>query len=90
MSHRFSPGQSVTFLASTFEASGSSGRYTIKQLLPAELGEYQYTVRREKTGELRRARETQLKPLQVLAPPEPSARRSRRRSTAKLAASIAH
>lgn len=91
MSHRFSLDQSVTFLASTFEASASSGRYTISQLLPAELGEYQYTVRHERTGELRRAREAQLKPFVALVPPlKPSAKRPHRRPIEKLAAGAAH
>ena len=88
MPHRFTLGQSVTYTASLSEPF-ASGRYTITQLLPAELGEFQYTARREKTGELRRVRETQLKPLPApMSSAQPPRRRPQHRSTARLAAAI--
>ena len=69
MSHRFALGQSVTYFASMLEAATVSGRYTITEFMPADSsGEYQYTVQREKTGELRRVREAQLRPLPIAAP----------------------
>jgi hypothetical protein len=63
MPHRFSVGQSVAFLASPLDEFLGSGRYTILQLMPADGGDYQYNVRRVTTGEIRRVRETQLRPI---------------------------
>jgi hypothetical protein len=63
MSHRFSVGQSVAFLASPLDKFLGSGRYTILQLMPADGGDYQYNVQRATTGEIRRVRETQLRPI---------------------------
>ena len=86
MPHRFSLGQSVTYTAGLPEPF-ASGRYIITQLLPAELGEFQYTARREKTGELRRVRETQLKPLPAPVSSAQSPRRGlQHRPTTRLAA----
>ena len=89
MSHKFTFGQSVTYFASTLEASTVSGRYTITELMPADSsGEYQYTVQREKTGELRRAREAQLRPLPIAAQtPQPPPRRHIRSSSNRIAVS---
>ena len=91
MSHKFTLGQSVTYLASMLEASAGSGRYTIIQLMPPDGGgEYQYTVQREKTGELRRVREAQLRPLPIAAPtPQPPPRRHIRSSSNRIAVSAA-
>jgi hypothetical protein len=68
MSHRFALGQSVSYVDNRIEDHKVSGRYVITQLMPFESGEYLYNVRREKTGELRRVREAQLRTL----PPAPS------------------
>jgi len=67
VSHRFALGQTVTYVANRLEGAKVSGRYVITQLMPLESGEYQYNARREKTGELRGVRETQLRCL-PLAP----------------------
>jgi hypothetical protein len=63
MAHRFSVGQSVAFLASPLDKFLGSGRYTILQHMPADGGDYQYNVQRATTGEIRRVRETQLRPI---------------------------
>ena len=76
VSHRFALGQSVTYVDNRIEDNKVSGRYVITQLMPFESGEYLYNVRREKTGELRRVRETQLRTL-PLAPLSPSPRTGR-------------
>jgi len=76
VSHRFALGQSVTYVDNRIEDNKVSGRYVITQLMPFESGEYLYNVRREKTGELRRVRETQLRTL-PLAPSSPSPRTGR-------------
>ena len=91
MSHKFTLGQSVTYFASMLEASTGSGRYTIIQLMPPDGGgEYQYTVQREKTGELRRVHEAQLRPLPIAAPtPQPPPRRHIRSSSNCIAVSAA-
>jgi hypothetical protein len=92
VSHKFTLGQAVTYLASTFEASTGSGRWTITQLMPADDGgEYQYTVQRQKTGELRQVRETQLRSLPIVAPiPPPPPTRRIRASSNRIAVSAAH
>jgi hypothetical protein len=63
VAHRFSVGQSVAFLASPLDEFLGSGRYTILQHMPADGGDYQYNVQRATTGEIRRVRETQLRPI---------------------------
>jgi hypothetical protein len=63
MSHKFAVGQRVAYIGSPLEGYEAAGRYTITQLMPEDAGDYQYHVRRETNGAIRRVREALIRPL---------------------------
>jgi hypothetical protein len=64
MSHRFAVGETVIFTPDAGEVSIVSlpTMATVTRLLPMDGGEYQYHVKVDADGLLRRARENQLRP----------------------------
>jgi hypothetical protein len=65
MSHKFSPGQDVVFFPGAYEVLNTAARCKITRLMPMEGAEYQYDIEVESGGLQRRARENQLRPLQI-------------------------
>ena len=62
MSHKFTVGQAVVFTPDAGEViSDLATRATVTRLLPMDGGEYQYHVKVDADGLLRRARENQLR-----------------------------
>lgn len=72
MPHRFAVGQAVAYFPTMSEWANSAGRYTVVRLLPEDANGCHYHIQHS-GGELRRVRETQLRPLSShsVAPTQP-------------------
>jgi hypothetical protein len=63
MSHKFTLGQAVMFSPGAREVLCVTSVCEITRLMPMEGAEYQYDIRVESDGRLRRALEHQLRPM---------------------------
>ena len=77
MSHKFAVGQRVAYIGSPLEGYEAPGRYTIIRLMPEDAGDYQYNVRGETSGAIRRVREALIRPLPTTNVSQPTPRSKR-------------